>query len=271
MKQENTEISIICSKCFVSKTENEFYLRPDTNKRETWCKDCKKDYNRNYRKINAKNISKKQKIYVNENKIKITNTRQKWEDKNKEKIKNNKQQYYIDNKDEIKISQKIYHENNKIDIASYQKEYQNNNKDKLRTYKNTYIKQRKLYDPAFKIRLDISKLISYGLKITNSSKNGESILKYLTYSIKKLKEHLESQFESWMTWDNWGIYDQNTWDDNDSSTWTWQIDHIIPHSTFKYTSMEDERFKKCWALENLRPYSAKQNWLDGIKGARHYD
>lgn len=27
--------------------------------------------------------------------------------------------------------------------------------------------------------------------------------------------------------------------------------------------MEDENFKKCWALSNLRPLSAKQNVLDG--------
>jgi len=27
--------------------------------------------------------------------------------------------------------------------------------------------------------------------------------------------------------------------------------------------MEDENFKKCWALENLRPLSAKQNIIEG--------
>lgn len=29
--------------------------------------------------------------------------------------------------------------------------------------------------------------------------------------------------------------------------------------------MEDEEFKKCWALSNLRPYSAKQNIIDGAR------
>jgi hypothetical protein len=27
--------------------------------------------------------------------------------------------------------------------------------------------------------------------------------------------------------------------------------------------MTDENFQKCWALKNLRPYSAKQNVIDG--------
>ena len=53
------------------------------------------------------------------------------------------------------------------------------------------------------------------------------------------------------------------WDDNDISTWTWQLDHIIPQSKLSYTSMEDDNFKKCWDLSNLRPYSAKKNILDG--------
>lgn len=33
--------------------------------------------------------------------------------------------------------------------------------------------------------------------------------------------------------------------------------------------MNEENFKKCWALSNLRPYSAKQNLLDGANRKRH--
>lgn len=71
-----------------------------------------------------------------------------------------------------------------------------------------------------------------------------------------------SQFEPWMTWGNHGRYSK-LWNDNDSLTWTWQIDHIISQSKLPYTSMTDENFKKCWALENLRPLSAKQNIIKG--------
>jgi hypothetical protein len=65
------------------------------------------------------------------------------------------------------------------------------------------------------------------------------------------------------------IYSLKTWDDEDKSTWKWNIDHIIPQSDLIYASMEDENFKKCWALSNLRPYSAKQNILDGTGRTRH--
>ena len=84
----------------------------------------------------------------------------------------------------------------------------------------------------------------------------------------KNKKHLEKQFEPWMNWKNHGIYNLRTWDDNDRSTWTWQIDHIISHNKFEYISMEDAEFKKCWSLNNLRPLSSKQNWLDGINKSR---
>lgn len=87
--------------------------------------------------------------------------------------------------------------------------------------------------------------------------------------MEQLKRHLESQFEFWMTWQNNGMYNPDNWDDNDPRTWTWQIDHIVPQCNFYYISMEDEQFQKCWALENLRPLSAKQNILNGAKIAHH--
>ena len=115
----------------------------------------------------------------------------------------------------------------------------------------------------------ISNLIYKTLKDNNSSKNGISCFQFLNYTIIELKQYIESKFEWWMNWNNQGIYNPNIWDDNDPTTWRWQIDHIIPQSDLPYFSMEDENFKKCWALSNLRPYSAKQNILDGANRIRH--
>lgn len=58
-------------------------------------------------------------------------------------------------------------------------------------------------------------------------------------------------------------------DDNDSSTCTWQIDHIVPQSNLPYTSVVDKNFKLCWSSLNLRPCSAKQNILDGSNKVRN--
>ena len=72
-----------------------------------------------------------------------------------------------------------------------------------------------------------------------------------------------------MNWDNWGKYDPKTWNDNDVSTWTWQLDHIIPQSDLPYINMSNKNFNKCWSLSNLRPYSAKQNNIEGSQKTRH--
>ena len=72
-----------------------------------------------------------------------------------------------------------------------------------------------------------------------------------------------------MNWSNYGSYKTNEWIDNDKNTWKWQLDHIIPHSELKYKTMDCDEFRFCWALSNLRPYSAKQNVIDGATRIRH--
>jgi hypothetical protein len=74
-------------------------------------------------------------------------------------------------------------------------------------------------------------------------------------SPEDLKQHLESKFEDWMNWDNYGKFNNNKR--------TWNIDHIIPQAVFPYDSMDEHNFKKCWALENLRPLEALENLKKG--------
>lgn len=62
-----------------------------------------------------------------------------------------------------------------------------------------------------------------------------------------------------MNWDNWGVYKIVSWNNDDKSTWTWQVDHIKPLSSFKIKSMLDSSFKECFSLENLRPISSLEN------------
>lgn len=128
---------------------------------------------------------------------------------------------------------------------------------------------RRKSDPLFKFRKTLSVSIGYYLKKQGSSKRGGSIKNNLPYTTSELCQHLEKQFEPWMTWDNHSVYDAKIWNDTDPSTWTWQLDHIIPQSDLPYASMEDDNFKKCWALENLRPLSSKQNVVEGVNRTRH--
>lgn len=45
----------------------------------------------------------------------------------------------------------------------------------------------------------------------------------------------------------------------------WHIDHIIPQFNLLYTSMEDNNFKTCWALNNLRALETTQNYYMALE------
>ena len=148
----------------------------------------------------------------------------------------------------------------------YSKEYHHKRKDepiykaKIKTKNNNTRKKRRATDPNYVLRERVSKYTNNAIKSNGGKKKG-SILKYLPYTIQELREHIESLFEPWMNWSNWGMWKLNEWKDDDQTTWKWQLDHILPHSSFHYTSMEDQAFRDCWALSNLQPLSAKENNL----------
>lgn len=166
--------------------------------------------------------------------------------------------YKSKNRKKVATKQRQYYKGHKQERADYHKRwYQDNKEQVLERVKSNLYKRRKT-DLLFALKEKISTRVAVAIR-----KHSSPIVKYLPYTLQELKKHLESLFEPWMTWDNYGVYRANLWSDKDTSTWTWQIDHIIPHSKFHYTSMEDQEFKDCWALSNLRPYSAKQNVIDG--------
>lgn len=140
-------------------------------------------------------------------------------------------------------------------------------KEENRERNNEIYNERRKTDVDFRLKENCSSSIYSALKAVGISKNGISVSKYLPYPIIMLKAHIESKFEPWMTWENWGKYDPKSWDDDDQSTWKWQLDHIKPQSDFDFAKPGE--LELCWALSNLRPYSAKQNFLDGISGIRH--
>lgn len=145
------------------------------------------------------------------------------------------------------------------------KNYRINNRARRNEYQKTYRKNKYKNNIDFRLKVIASASVSQFLRTKNLSKDHISVLKHLPFSIQELKIHLEKQFELWMNWGNYGIYRASIWNDDDRSTWTWHIDHIIPQSLLSYTSMEDDNFKKCWALDNLRPLAAKINVLKGNK------
>jgi hypothetical protein len=222
-------------------------------KKDDKCKNCLKIYMSEYYKNNHAKLLKNNKDYYQNNKSKrlqyrkeyylnnshqISQYKKEYNANNIEAIAKYKRQWYDDNKIEILQDRKIYYENNKDIILPKLKDYQANHKIEC----NKHQKNRYNNDPIYKLRHRCSAMIRVALK---SNKNNISILKFLPYTIQELKEHLEKQFDNNMSWNNHGNY--------------WHIDHIVPQSKLPYSSMSDDNFKKCWALDNLQPLEAIAN------------
>ncbi len=172
-----------------------------------------------------------------------------YREKNKELIAKKKKAYYQQNKEKIAKRDKSYYQQNKEKILSYQSTEQYKAKRKIRrkAYKKTaaaYQRRKRQTDPAFRLRCVVSTAVCNALKKQGSTKGG-STFSALPYSPQDLVEHLERQFDEKMNWDNYGEY--------------WHVDHIYPQSLLPYSSLEEENFQKCWALENLQPLEAIEN------------
>lgn len=78
------------------------------------------------------------------------------------------------------------------------------------------------------------------------------------YDHEALVSHLEAQFTPNMNW-----YNQKT--PREPGEFGWHMDHVSPHSGYKYDSLDHPDFIACWALENLRPLEAVMNMQKGNK------
>lgn len=112
-------------------------------------------------------------------------------------------------------------------------------------------KERRKNDPAYRLRGNLRTAVCGALKDAGGCKGGRSILRFLPYTMNELRIHLESQFESWMTWSNYGPATPERR--------TWHIDHIIPQSALIFDDFSHPNFIRCWGLANLRPLDSVDN------------
>ena len=84
---------------------------------------------------------------------------------------------------------------------------------------------KRMTDPLYKLKVSFSRRLNKLLKRVecNRSTNKPYYLDKLGCSFEEFKVYLESKFEDWMTWENYGKY-------NGELNYGWDIDHIIPLS-----------------------------------------
>lgn len=147
-------------------------------------------------------------------------------------------QYYLKNKDILKNNSRKYYSNNRIYCCRRNMLYKKNNKEKYRIQERNRLKNNINYKLARLLRDRFN-----GLMHNNWKK--ASILELIGCTLSQLKEHLEKQFKSGMSWNNRGFYG-------------WYIDHIIPLCNFNLINIEEQQ--KAFHYTNLQPLWAKENW-----------
>ena len=96
-----------------------------------------------------------------------------------------------------------------------------------------------------KAKYRISRNISTGIRKSLKTDKGGKWETLVGCTISDLRQHLEKQFQPGMTWNNYG---------------RWHIHHIRAITLFNFTRPESKDFKRCWALSNLQPLWATDNW-----------
>ena len=202
-----------------------------------------------YREINREKINAKMRVWYGVNKEKIK------EKRDKEKIKLSDKKTYKKNKNNPEFLEKkkernrLYREKNKNNPEFLEKKKIANKKwkDKNPDYYNEYSNSRKKVDVVFKLTSLLKSSIYYHLN------NKNFIKKHKTNSIigcgyLEVKNYIESKFEPWMSWENYGKY-------NGELNYGWDIDHIIPLSSAK----SEEELLKLFHFTNLQPLCSYTN------------
>jgi hypothetical protein len=164
----------------------------------------------------------------------------------KEYMKQYNKQYYIKNKKKEIDRAKIYRENNADKFKESQEKYDIKNPNR----KKEYIKNRRNIDETFKLKTNISNLIRASFKTINFNKSSKTS-EILGCTFEEFKQHLESKFESWMSWENYGNPKDGLFELNK----TWDIDHITPLVTAK----TEEDIIRLNHYTNLQPLCSYTN------------
>jgi hypothetical protein len=239
----------ICIKCNIEKEITHFHFRKDTGKHRNNCIECSKRRSKNWYETN-KNTERYKTLseeYVSKNKEKISEYNKEWRRLNPEKQKENGDKWRVNNKDKVKKSRMSYKEKNRDKLSEQGKEYYKNNKEDCyqRSKKIIYFKYAN--DPLFKFKFNLRKLINNSIKRQGYGKLSKSFT-ILGCDFEQFKMHIESKFEPWMTWENYGGIPT-------TKNERWDIDHIIPISSAK----DETQAVKLNHFTNLQPLCSYYN------------
>lgn len=199
----------------------------------------KKEWSKDYYEKNKIKLSENSKQWRKNNPEKCREYCKRWKENNTEKVKKYSKEYYGKNFTKINKQNNKWYENNPEKVKKRRKEYRKKNIGKIREYENRKYEINSKYNLSRKISNMINKSI-------RGNKNNCHWEKLVDYNISNLIKKLKSTIPKEYLW-------------NDFLQGRLHIDHIIPTRAFIFDKPEDEEFKQCWSLYNLRLLPAKEN------------
>lgn len=241
----------ICKICQLEKNDDQF-------KKGYQCNSCVAERKKKWAQKNKERLALEAKIRYLENKETILEKSKQYRLENKDKINNRNKKYYDQNKNIIIEKNIEYVKNNFEKTKEYKKKWAIKNKEKIKETQKKWREENKHLikqkheikmknDPIYAITCNLRKAILKSFRELAFSKNSNTV-EILGCSFKEFKTYLESKFESWMSWNNRGLY-------NGTFNYGWDVDHIIPLNTAK--TIED--VIKLNHYTNLQPLCSKVN------------
>jgi hypothetical protein len=146
-----------------------------------------------------------------------------------------KEKYYENHEEELEKS-KLWKKRNPEKVVEYR-----------RGYMSGYEKKRMENDPLYNVSRTVRNLIKCSIYHKGFTKNSRTF-EILGCSYEDFKLHIESHWEDWMNWDNYGLY-------NGKENCGWEYDHIIPVSSAKC----EEDIYKLNHYSNIQPLCSYVN------------
>jgi len=215
----------ICSKCKIEKPQGSFSV--DKSRKDGLgyrCKECVK-----------KHDAQK---YL-ENRDKALDRGRAWSENNPQYHKH----YYIENREKCSLQSKQRYQENHDEMLSKIRQWRRENIDKARDSGKKWRES----NPGYFQKLDVRIANALRSRLYKAIKNGRksgSTIEDLGCSIEEFKKYIAEQFESWMSWNNWGLD-------------TWHLDHKMPLSRFDLTKREE--VLKAVHYTNFQPLPAQEN------------
>lgn len=248
-----------CTKCHRVLNSNDFYNSHDHKSgKESQCKECTDKKNKAYFKTEkGKEVLKSLRERYNETEERKRYVKKYTESdkfKSQQKIYRSSAQYRETVKKYwqspgYKERRKKYGRSDRCRLLGAKYRQSDKYKERMKSEKHKEqvrkYREKRLQLDGERLRCSISRYISHSL---NGKKNGRRWESLVGYSLNDLMRHLEKQFVDGMSWENYGM-----------GKGKWSVDHIIPQSVFVYVDSSDLDFKRCWALENLRPMWGVEN------------